>query len=667
MAFHPLPPDRIPVRSSLAALAAVVLPWLWACGAFGGGPEPPPPEEAPPPPLVLADELETDSARLATAADLLDEARAALAEGEVRQAAQLGWRVAREYPGTPSSGPALLVWARGEMALGRYDEAHQIRDRYARLLPPEDPRRAELALLDAEERIERGEVEAGLTAILSLPQDLPDETRAWALHRVRSAVEVLGAEALERVVQATPLGQPLAAPLMLAHARALWVRGEEERAIDFAETALAVGAEGEDAEAARAFLEAPGDLGRVGGRGGPATVGVLLPLGGSPALSRYAGLVEEGIQVAMEGEDVPDGIALALRDDGGRSDEAARALEELSRDGARALIGPLQSESVVAVANARREPVPIISPTAPTVGDLEAVYTLGGPDPGAADALATYATESGLDHVVVIHPRTPEYEFEASVFRDRMEELGGSVLRVLSYPVGTTTFGEVLDQARHLDPDALVLPVPASDIVALAPQVSFFGLDTLGIRVLGTGEWSSDGVLREVAPRHTNGVVVATPRPPGGELQGHRRFQQAYERHFRRSLRSTVPALGWDAASLILAALETGARTAAELRAALESIDRLQGATGVLSVQDGRIVREHHLGCISERQLQPVRVMEPSGYFRPERRGDPEAGEPERVPLGPLQIFCPGVPLPDTTGMRGFIPTPGEESQHPWP
>jgi hypothetical protein len=177
--------------------------------------------------------------------------------------------------------------------------------------------------------------------------------------------------------------------------------------------------------------------------------------------------------------------------------------------------------------------------------------------------------------------------------------------------------------------------------------VSFFGLDTLGVNVLGTSEWASDDVRRAVSPRHTNGVVTAAPRTPGPASEAYRRFVRAYEERFRRSLRDPLPATGYDAASLILLAVRTGARTAAEVRAALGRIQGLEGATGVLSVVDGRVVREHHLLCIQNGQLLPIEPGQTSVHYRPTRPGDPEEGEPEIVPTGPLEIYCPGAVPPN--------------------
>jgi hypothetical protein len=70
-------------------------------------------------------------------------------------------------------------------------------------------------------------------------------------------------------------------------------------------------------------------------------------------------------------------------------------------------------------------------------------------------------------------------------------------------------------------------------------------------------------------------------------------------------------------------------------------------------VEDGRIVREHHLLCIQNQQLTTLAPGEGTVHYRPTRRGDPLENEPEVVPTGPLEIYCPGaVPEGISEGIR---------------
>ena len=85
----------------------------------------------------------------------------------------------------------------------------------------------------------------------------------------------------------------------------------------------------------------------------------------------------------------------------------------------------------------------------------------------------------------------------------------------------------------------------------------------------------------------------------------YQRFVDAYEALHRKTLRSSIPAFGYDAAKLVLAAIEDGARSPADLVARLERIEAYEGATGTISIVDGRVVRRHTLFEIRQGQLIP--------------------------------------------------------------
>jgi len=137
----------------------------------------------------------------------------------------------------------------------------------------------------------------------------------------------------------------------------------------------------------------------------------------------------------------------------------------------------------------------------------------------------------------------------------------------------------------------------------MAPQVTFFGLDSLEIRVLGTSGWTDEAMLARVDTRHTNGVVTASPQPPEREWEGYRRFVEAYETLFQRTLPDLRPALGYDAAALLLEAIRRGASTPRGVLDTLKAMPGFSGATGRLFVDEGRVVRDHFIGCLQDRRV----------------------------------------------------------------
>lgn len=341
-------------------------------------------------------------------------------------------------------------------------------------------------------------------------------------------------------------------------------------------------------------------------------VGVMLPMSGSPFMRQYSELIEEGVRAAVASAPDGDGLPIVrVVDSGGGLDRVRRALAELEAAGLSAIVGPLREAAVARVAAGRRRPVPMIAPAARQLPEDETgVYSLAGPDPGPARVLGRAAWEEGIRRVVAIAPSTAYARFEVETFGEAFRVGGGRLAGAFYYPPGQVDFRAEVAELIRIDPDAVLLPLPslpAMDIPQVAGQVQHYGLDdSLSVEVLGTAGWSTPDVLRDVDVNFTEGVLTVTARPPGRSEAAYDEFVRAYEAVHRKSLRSDVPALGWDIMGLLLEAFRTGARRPAEVRAALEEIDGFEGATGTLAVENGRITRVYEVVVIRDREL--VRV-----------------------------------------------------------
>jgi ABC-type branched-subunit amino acid transport system substrate-binding protein len=285
----------------------------------------------------------------------------------------------------------------------------------------------------------------------------------------------------------------------------------------------------------------------------------------------------------------------------GSVEASASAVRDLENEGVLAILGPFADAFQAALA-ARQGALPLLSPEPRTPPGGPAGYAFGLPDPEAARTLARFAESTGLLQVVILHSTDAVSAAEAETFAEALEALGGSVLRRISYAPGSTSFTSALEQARNLRPQALVLPMPAADIVLLAPQLATAGLRALGIRILGTAAWTDQGALTAVASRHTDGVVAVSPDLPDRVTEARRQFDDVMSQRDGDVPDLTAALLGYDAASLVLLALASGARTPAEVGRALDQVRDFPGASGTLSVTGGQILREHHVVCIQEQR-----------------------------------------------------------------
>lgn len=341
----------------------------------------------------------------------------------------------------------------------------------------------------------------------------------------------------------------------------------------------------------------------------PVVLGVIAPQSGDPFLERFGEQVIDGIRLAVEahnrGGDHP--VELVVLDDGGDPARAAELVATLEARNAVAILGPLRPEAVAAVAAARRDPsLILLSPTSPELPAGSNLFSLNTVDARGAQLLADHALGNGWRRVGLLYPASSEFSRQAEVFRERVVNGGGEIVADLSYPPGTTTFADQLQQLVELEPDAVFIPASERDIRQLAPQITYYGLAGTGARILGGEGWSGDAVLNGVPARYLEGVIATTVLFQSSPEFGWLDFVSLYEETYRRSLENALPALGYDAARLVLRAIAEGYRTPEEVAQRFAQPDELRGATGWLSVRGGALGRRPVLVRIVDGSLEPI-------------------------------------------------------------
>ena len=602
----------------------VVALLLGACQPAAREPSPPPPDLGPVDPVIEAGPISAGAE--ARAAQLFVRAEEAMRADRWGEARQLTAEIVTQYPTALLSARALLLNARAARDAGDATAADTAAQRYLELLPPEDPRIASVRLLQAEAFTD--DASARVDRLMQIPVGAPPSYLARAGLLARGAADLLGPEELEAARSNAPADAALSWVLDVRAATAALEAGDERVASQLAQSALDFGATGLDQAVAQGLLRGELPAGRV--RLTPLTIATVLPMGGPPVLADFAALVAEGIEVAAANVlgDRFD-VTITARDDEADPTLTAALVAQLESESVSGVIGFLEDASLEAAGQARGRGLPLVSPTARSAArGGGGVYSLEGPDPQAAASVAQYAAYQGYLRVSIVHSRVSESVEEADAFEREMEGLGIPVVGRYAYEAGATFFGEQIISAQNalrqaeiaalelgeddtlhvelLEPVALFLPIPPEDVEFVAPQVTHYGLDTLAIDILGTSAWTDPRILAEIDTRHTTGVVATAW--VGHELgsPGRMAFQNAYERHFHRSLVSPVPALGYDVALLLLEALRERPTTSAQVRDAVEALRDVEGATGIFSVVGGRVVRRTELVCIDDGTLVPI-------------------------------------------------------------
>lgn len=574
--------------------------------------------------VVEAGEISGEAQREADR--LLETARASFEARRFFEVLRTAESLLDSYPASRASGEALRLMAISRYEVGEMAEAEEAAERYLALLPPGDPRSTEMRLLQGRALAE--DPAARLDRLLRIDSVARPAEVAEAAMMVRSAADSLQVDTLQSVVQGVAGGGPLipVAEARLAVSLLEWGRAEVARL--HARRAIDAGVGGVELEWARGVLA--GELPEGRGRVTSFTIGLVLPIGGPPALAEYATLIREGVEVAVAtvlGEEYT--VTTVVGDDQGDPMLVAEIVREMEAEGVVGIVGPLLDDVLFSAGDARTRPLPLVSPTARS-GERagEAVYSLEGADPSAAEKIAEYGATRAFQRVAMLYPDTPASQAEADAFEARARELGMPVVGRFEYQLGATSFEGQIIGARNalrrdelaalrvsegdtlhveaLEPVALFMPIPPEDVELLAPQVVHHGLDTLAIEVLGTSGWTDPQTLAAVDTRLTTGVVATAPAGTGPAAEGMLRFRQAYEQHFQRSLVSPTPAAGYDATLLLLEALRRGRVEPEQLRAELDRLEDVRGATGIFTVRDGRVVRQTEVVRIEEGVPVPI-------------------------------------------------------------
>lgn len=590
------------------------------------GPEPLEPEGALPPVVVQPGPI--TRAEQAEALRLFRVASSSFESRRYFEVLRTTSEILERFPASDVSGAAVLLTARAELQNGSAERADAAAERYVRLLRPGDPRSTRARLLQAQAW--EGDPAEQLDRLLRIDRSATAAEVATAVPLARGAADQLDPAELEAVLAAAPTDGPLAPIAEARHAANLLQSGDAQRATRLAEAALDAGASGPDSALAVRVLR--GELPE--GRGGTRSfaIATVLPNGGPPALSEFASLVAEGVEVAAATVLGPSyRVTIEGRDDRGDPALDSALVVELEAGSVAGAVGFLEDTALVAAGRARQEALPIVSPTARSAEAAgEGVYSLEGPDPEAARSMARYAASRAYQRVAIVLPQSASANEEADAFEEEATSLGIPVVGRYPYEPGATFFESQILGAQDalraeeiaalrlgeddtlrvemLDPVAIFLPVPAEDVEYVAPQLAHFALDTLAIELMGTSGWTNPQILELVEPRYTTGVVATTPSGTGPGSPGRRRFEEAYEEHFQRTLVSPTPAIGYDAALLLLEALRPGRLEPAEVRIAFENLRDIEGATGIFSTIDDRLVRRTEVVRIDNRILIPVPV-----------------------------------------------------------
>jgi ABC-type branched-subunit amino acid transport system substrate-binding protein len=281
----------------------------------------------------------------------------------------------------------------------------------------------------------------------------PGEGVRWAARALEDAERGQAQDerlaAYERLLDAAPAADvaklvaeldrrsPAWPPAALKLARVQLHLGDRTHAQELAGAILAAGAQGPTAEGAQAVQAAAQATAKVK----PNLIGVVLPLTGDLKVFAEPILDAIALRIDLLGKGP---VQLEVKDSKNDPDGAARAVEELVRDGAIAIIGPIGlSEGPAAAARAQQLGVPMIS-----LSRAENLTAMGPfifrnmlTNSAQAKAVADYAQRKlGARTFGVLQPDSAFGDEMVRYFWDALDQGGAQVSAFERYPRETTTF-----------------------------------------------------------------------------------------------------------------------------------------------------------------------------------------------------------------------------------
>ncbi len=315
------------------------------------------------------------------------------------------------------------------------------------------------------------------------------------------------------------------------------------------------------------------------------TIGGIAPLTGGNSM--YGISASNGSKLAIDEINKAGGVLgkqinFVLLDDKGDPTEAVNAYNRLiNNDKAVAIIGAVTSKPSSGVAMiAAKDRIPIITPTATaqditTYGDniFRACYI----DPFQGKIMADFSTKDlKAKTAAVMYNTADDYSVGvAESFKSTFEAAGGTITSYEGYTAADKDFKSQLTNINQKTPDILFLSDYYNTVALIAAQAKDIGVKST---LVGADGW--DGVLESVAdPKVVEGAYFGNHYSRYDTEPTVANFVKTYEDTYKETPQSFA-ALGYDAAKILVAAIEKAGSTDKEavIKALKES--NTTGVTG---------------------------------------------------------------------------------------
>jgi len=337
-------------------------------------------------------------------------------------------------------------------------------------------------------------------------------------------------------------------------------------------------------------------------------IGVLVPQTGQASF--FGDHVLKGIQLAVlayNTQNPENRVELIVKDTESSPDKAVIGLNELAAKNVVAVIGPLLSREVEALApSLDKVKLPLLTPTASSAGLTSLspwIFRNALTNAAQAIAAAQYAVGRNLKKFVIFAPDDPYGRDLARVFTRELSNKA-EVLATITYPPDANDFGPYIRKLIEIDfrsqkvpiPDddqerkklfqmyaptfdALYLPGYADKVGLLIPQLAFYNIT--GKPIIGSNNWHTPDLITR-ADRHAEGAVIVDGFYPENPEPAVKSVVDAYRSAYQEEP-DILFAQAYDAAAMVLSLLKEKKDTPAAIREGLLNMKDFPGISGTTS------------------------------------------------------------------------------------
>ena len=313
-------------------------------------------------------------------------------------------------------------------------------------------------------------------------------------------------------------------------------------------------------------------------------VGVILPVSGP--LTPFGKSTLEGIKFGIDEINKQNGVKgrpvkLIVEDNKGDKTQSVLAYKKLCGiNRVVAVLGPITSTNSLAVANhTRKLKVPTISPTA--TNDRVApkspyMFRACFNDGFQGKVVANYAiTHKNFKTAAIITDLGSDYSKGLGIsFKKYFSEAGGTVVIEESYQQKDTEFGAQLSRIKTSKAEVIFVPGYPPEVPLIIKQAKVVGVNAA---FCGADGWDHDSVISNSGENIIGSFIVGA-----FSQDDQREAVQKFVQSMGPGV-GTFEALGYDAASILIEAMNSGISSEA-IKAGLHSIKDFEAVTGIINI-----------------------------------------------------------------------------------